>query len=84
MWFFPGRVVDELYFLLYFLLNATTAPRNLHVLEKKKYELFIPDLLRDVFLLDCGIIFLNPNIFNVQGPPPKCRLLNFHFIPKQK
>ena len=66
MCFFPGGVVDKLYFLLYFQLNATTAPRNLHVLEKKKLcELFIPDLLRDVFLLDCGIIFLSSKIFCV-------------------
>ena len=56
--FFPGRVVDKLYFLLCFQLNATTAPHNLHVLEKKKLcKLFIPDLLRDVFLLLCAIIF---------------------------
>ena len=65
--FFPGRVVDKLYFLLCFLLNATTAPRNLQFFSKKKKwsELFIPDLLRDVFLLDCGIIFLSPKIFCV-------------------
>ena len=43
-----------------------TAPHNLHVLEKKKLcKLFIPDLLRDVFLLDCGIIFLSSKIFCV-------------------
>ena len=66
MCFFHGRVVDKLHFLLCFLLNATTAPRNLRVLEKKKLcELFIPDILRDVFLLDCGIIFLSPKIFCV-------------------
>ena len=29
-------------------------------------ELFIPDLLRDVFLLDCGIIFLTHKIFCVK------------------
>ena len=64
--FFSGRVVDKLNFLLCFLLNATTAPRNLHDLEKKKLcELFITDLLRDVFLLDGGIIFLSPKIFCV-------------------
>ena len=63
---FPGRIVDKLYFLLCFLLNATTAPLNLHVQEKKKLcELFVPDLLRDVFLLDSGIIFLSPKIFCV-------------------
>ena len=56
--FFPGRIVDELYFLLYFLLNATTAPITLHVLEKKKLcEIFIPGLLRDVFLLDVESFF---------------------------
>ena len=63
--FFPGKVVDKLCFLLCFLLNATTASRNSHVLEKRSYELFIPDLLRDVFLLDCGMIFLSPKIFCV-------------------
>ena len=64
--FFPGRVADELYFLLCFLLNATTAPLNLHVVQKRKLcEFFIPDLVRDVFRLDCGIIFLSPKIFFV-------------------
>ena len=59
MCFFPGRVVDKLYFLLCFLLNL----RNLHVLEKMKLcEHFIPDLLRDVLLLQGGIIFLSPKI----------------------
>ena len=62
--FFPERVVGKLCFVLCLLLNAITAPDTLHVLEKKKLcELFIPDLLRDVFLLDCGIIFLSPKIF---------------------
>ena len=66
MVFCRGRVVDKLYFLFCFLLNATTAPRNLHVLEKKKLcELFIPDLLRDALLVDCGIVFLSPKIFCV-------------------
>ena len=66
MCFFPGRVVDKLYFLLCFLLNATTALRNLHVLEKRKLcKPFISDLLKDVLLLDCGIIFLSPKIFCV-------------------
>ena len=66
MCFFHGRGIDKLYFLLCFLLNATTVPCNVHVLEKKKLcELFIPDLLRDVFLLNCAIIFLSPRIFSV-------------------
>ena len=63
MVFFLGELLIN-YFLLCFLLNATMASSNLHVLEKNKLcELFIPDLLRDVFLLGCGIIFLSPKIF---------------------
>ena len=65
MWFFPRRVVHKLYFLLCFEFNATTAPRNLHALEKKLCELFISDLLRDDFRLDCGILFLSSKIFCV-------------------
>ena len=66
MCFVPGGVVDKLHFLMYFLLNATTAPRNFACFGKKKLcELFISDLLRDVLLLDCGIIFLSPKIFCV-------------------
>ena len=67
MFFCPGRVVDKLYFLLCFQLNATTVPRNLKKLSfgKKLCEFFIADLLRDVLLLDGGIIFLSPNFFCV-------------------
>ena len=66
MCFFPEKVVDRLYFLLCFLLNVTTASCNVHVLEKKKLcELFIPDLLREVLLLDGAIIFLSSKIFCV-------------------
>ena len=41
MCFFPGGVVDRLYFLLFFQLNAITAPCNLHVLEKRSYVNFV-------------------------------------------
>ena len=61
-------IVNVFFFLGELLINyisyyASTAPRNLHVLEKKLCELFIPYLLRDVLLLDGGIIFLSPKIF---------------------
>ena len=66
VFFFLGELLIN-YISYYAFCSMQLQHHVIYMFRKKKKlcELFIPDLLRDVFLLDCGIIFLSPKIFCV-------------------